>query len=175
MENKKNIVISIVIGIIVVGLFISTMFIGEKEYESISSEDPNVIVKNAENESLRISNREMKELKEISMTEYLDYYNAKDLSIVFLGRPTCPFCEISKPIVGKIAKDEDLTIYYLNTDNFSDDDKVQFIRHNELFSEGYSTPMLLVISNGKINFYQEGLTDTEHYIRFFESNGLINK
>ena len=174
MENKNKLIIPVLIGIVVVGLFILTMFIGEKDYQSISSEDPSVIIKNAENESASISEREMKELESISVTKYLEFYKSSNQTIIFLGRPTCPYCEIAKPIIGKIAKEYKLNIYYLNTDEFSNDDNVEFVRHNELFSEGYSTPMLLIISNNEIVTYHEGLTDTEHYLRFFETNKLIN-
>lgn len=175
MENKKKIIISIVIGILVIGLFVSTMFIGEKEYQSITSEDPSIIMQNAENESQSISNREMKELKEINVTTYLEYYKSSDTNIVFLGRPTCPYCEIAKPIISKLAKDYKFDVSYLNTDNFSEDDNVHFVSHNELFSDGYSTPMILIVSNNQIVYYFEGLTDTAHYIDFFKSIGLIKE
>ena len=173
MKKNQNIILYIIIGILAVGLLIATMFIGEKEVESIYSDDPNVIIENAERESASITDDEMKAFINISMDEYLTLYAGSENSIVFVARPTCPYCEITEPIIRKIAKDYNIKINYLNTDEFSEDDRANFVRHNEMFSEGYGTPMILVVSNNKIVTYFEGLTDTAHFIEFFKANNII--
>ena len=173
MKKSQNIILYIIIGILAVGLLIATMFIGEKEVESIYSDDPNVIIENAERESASITDDEMKALINISMDEYLTLYSGAENSIVFVARPTCPYCEITEPIIRKIAKDYNIKINYLNTDEFSEDDRANFVRHNEMFSEGYGTPMILVVSNNQIVTYFEGLTDTAHFIEFFKANNII--
>ena len=173
MKKSQNIILYIIIGILAVGLLIATMFIGEKEVESIYSDDPNVIIENAERESASITDDEMKALINISMDEYLTLYAGSENSIVFVARPTCPYCEITEPIIRKIAKDYNIKINYLNTDEFSEDDRANFVRHNEMFSEGYGTPVILVVSNNQIVTYFEGLTDTAHFIEFFKANNII--
>ena len=173
MKKNKNIILYVVIGIVAVGLLIATMFIEEKEVESVYSDDPNVIIANAERESANITDNEMKALINISIEEYLTLYAGSENSIVFVARPTCPYCEITEPIIRKISKDYNIKINYLNTDEFSEDDRASFVRHNEMFAEGYGTPMILIVSNNQIVTYFEGLTDTAHFVEFFKANNLI--
>lgn len=173
MEKSKKIFLGIGIGLLVVGLLVATMFISEKEPNPSNEFDPNAIIANAQRESAAITESQMKKLEEIDMETYLNYYYGPATLIVFVGRPTCPYCEITKPIISKIAKDYDLVIKYLNTDNLSDDDKAKFVQHNEMFNEGYGTPLLLVIGNGEIKTYAEGLNDTVHFMQFFINAGMI--
>ena len=175
MEKKKNVLLGVGIGILVVGLLIATMFIGGEEgNEELQGQyDANQIIANAERESEAITADQMKELEEIDIDTYLNYYNGPATLIVFVGRPTCPYCEITKPIISKIAKDYNLVIKYLNTDNLSDDGKAKFVQHNEMFNEGYGTPLILIVGNGEIKTSLEGLTDTEHFLQFFVGAGMI--
>lgn len=179
MEKKKNIIIGIVVGVLVIGLFIATMFIGSNEESGTNNNgtyvDPNVIIANAESESKKITKDQMKDLNEINIDKYLYLYASEELDLVLLSRPTCPYCQITDPIIRKLAKDYDLTINYLNSDNFSDDDKLKFIKHNEKFAEGFGTPMLLVVGNNSLVTYVEGLTDTEHFLQFFKENNFIKE
>ncbi len=173
MENNKKLFLGIGIGVLVTLLLGATMFIGSNDDPGTSSTDPNAIVANAQKESAEITKEQMKELEEINMTQYLDYYNGSELKVVLVARPTCSYCQVAEPIIRKIAKDYDLNIYYLNTDNFQDDDQAKFVNHNEMFNEGYGTPILLAVSNGEIVSNFEGLSDTSYYIQFFKSIGLI--
>ncbi len=175
MEKNKKIFLGIGIGLLVVGLLVATMFIGGEETSKVPEGqiDPNQIIANAERESKAITESQMVKLEEINIETYLNYYNGPATLIVFVGRPTCPYCEITQPIIRKIAKDYNLVIKYLNTDNLSDDDKAKFVQHNEMFSEGYGTPLILIIGNGEIKTSFEGLTDTEHFLQFFINAGMI--
>lgn len=175
MKKNKSIFLWIGIGVLIVGLLVATMFIdgGEETSQTQGQSDVNQIIANAERESKAITESQMKDLANINMTTYLDYYNGTESQIIFVGRPTCPYCEITQPLVRKIAKDYDLNISYLNTDEFTDEDKANFVRHNEQFSEGYGTPMILVVSNGEIKAMSEGLTDSEHLIEFFKTYNII--
>lgn len=174
MEKNKKIFLGIGIGVLVIGLLIATAFIGPKEeLESVLSDDPNVIFENAERESASIKESQMKKFETINMSKYLEYYNDSKPRIVFVGRPTCPYSELSRPIIGKLAKDYNIEISYLNTDELTDSDKMDFMKHNELFNEGFGTPILLVVSEGEIKTYLEGSTDTAHFKEFFKSIGLI--
>lgn len=175
MEKNKKIILVVAIGLLVAGLLIATMFIGGEEAtgDLQGQYAADQIIANAQRESDAITESQMKVLEEINMETYLNYYNGPATLIVFVGRPTCPYCEITKPIISKIAKDYDLVIKYLNTDNFTDDDKAKFVQHNEMFNEGYGTPLILIIGNGEIKTSIEGLTDTEHFLQFFRSAGMI--
>ena len=139
------------------------------------SNDMNTVLSNAEQESVNASNDQstQKELPEISVTQYMEYYTGSEDKLVLVARPTCHYCQIAEPIIRKIAYDYNLEINYLNTDNFSDEDAQTFMSSNENFSEGFGTPILLSVSNSQIKDKVDGLTDTAHYIDFFKRNNYI--
>ena len=165
----------IILGVVVVILLIvaSTISPNKKETKSKDTEDVEVIISNAEKESAAATEKEQKDLPEINMDTYLEYYNGEENKIVLLARPTCHYCQIAEPIIKKIAKDYNLNIDYLNTDNFSEDDNSKLMHSDEFFNEGYGTPVLLVVGQGKIVDKVDGLTDTNHYIEFFKDTGFI--
>ncbi len=174
MENKKTITI---IGIIllVVLLVIGCMVGGTESSDSSSklSNDPQTIMTNAQKESNAVQEDEKAELNEITIDQYLDYYNGNEPKLVLVARPTCGYCQIAEPIIQKLVKDYNIELYYLNTDNLSGPDSARFTQSDEKFSSGFGTPMLLVVENKKIVDMVDGLTDTAHYIEFLKDNKFI--
>ncbi len=173
MEKFKKLLPIIALGIIAI-LIVISFFIGEKDTKKSSlSNDIDQILENAEKESSAIKEEEMKDFENIDIDKYLEYYEGSENKIIFIGRPTCPFCEVAAPIVKKINKDYNLNIYYLNTDDFVDDDETRFVQSDEFLNDGYGTPLLFIVSNGTIVDKVDGLTDTNHYLNFLETNNII--
>ena len=172
MKNKK---ILIVIGIIVLVVLLIISFNIEEKDTSVVSENPDVILSNAEKESTEVKENEKKKLEEINLDKYIEYYEGNQKSVVLIARPTCHYCQIAEPIIQKISKEKDIVINYLNTDNFTEEDQTRFKESNEEFKEGFGTPMLLIIGDNEIKDMVDGLTDKYHYIKFLEDNGIIKK
>lgn len=170
MDKKKLGIIGIIV--LVILIIISCTINPDKEKSS--NDNPNTIVANATEESNNIKEEEKKDFIEINVGEYISKYNGEEKTLVLVGRPTCHYCQIAEPILKNINYKYDLNINYLNIDNFQDGDGEKFINTNEYFSEGFGTPLLLVISNGSINDIVDGLSDTEHYIDFLKQNEFIN-
>lgn len=174
MEKKKTLTI---IGVaLLVVLLVIGCFVGEKDSSNKNlklSNDPQVVYANAQNESKAVKDNEQGELTEIKIDTYLDYYNGNENKLVLIARPTCGYCQIAEPIIRKIIKDYDVEINYLNTDDLSGDDTVKFTSSDAEFSNGFGTPMLLVVGNGKIVDKVDGLTDTAHYVDFIKRNNFI--
>ena len=131
-------------------------------------------LENATKEAANIKTNEQKEFIEISIDEYLNKYNEDKKTLILIARPTCHYCQIAEPILHNIAYKYNLNINYLNTDSFHNDDKQKFMESNEYFKNGFGTPMLLVVSEGKINDMVDGVTDTSNYIEFLKRNRFIN-
>ena len=172
--NKKT------IGIVGVVLLVILLIIGstinpdkEKKNKGLSN-DPEIIMQNAQEESEEYRNsKEQKEFTSIDINAYIEYLNGEDKKIVLVARPTCHYCQLAEPIIKKAAYDYDIEINYLNTDNFSEEDGQTFMNSNENFSEGFGTPMLLVVSNNEIKDVVDGLTDYAHYVKFFKENKFV--
>lgn len=131
------------------------------------------MVARAQEESSSVSDEDKKELNAISIDQYLDYYAGSEDTLILIARPTCSYCQIAEPILQKLSKDYDFTINYLNTDDLDEDAQGKFIGSDDYFSEGYGTPMLLVVSNGKIVDMVDGLADTAGYTDFLTGHGYI--
>lgn len=178
MEKNQKILICVLIAAFAIVLGISC-FVGDsnnntkKSPDTTLSDDADTIMANAEKESQSIADSEKKELKEISVSDYLNYYKGEEHKIVLLARPTCGYCQIAEPIIQYVAYKNDLEINYVNTDGFSGDDEKNLIESDEYFSDGFGTPLLLVVGENKIIDKVDGLTDRAHYTEFFKNNGFI--
>ena len=137
------------------------------------SDDPSVILANAEVESAAVKEEEMADFTEIDVNTYLSYYAGSEAKIILLARPTCHYCTIAEPILHKIAKDYNLEINYLNPDNFTEEDQTAFIYSDAEFNAGYGTPFLFIVRDNQMIDKVDGLTDTAHYIYFFQVNDYI--
>lgn len=175
MKKKKTLTIigvALLVILLVIGCFVGT---DDKTGGTATklSNDPQQVFTNAQNESNAVKDNEQGELTEIKIDTYLDYYNGNENKLVLIARPTCGYCQIAEPIIRKIIKDYDIEINYLNTDDLSGDDTVKFTSSDAEFSNGFGTPMLLVVGNGKIVDKVDGLTDTAHYVDFIKTNNFI--
>jgi len=172
MKKGKKSVIILLITIVV--LLLISLFVGNKDSKSNElSNDATVILNNAQTESSNVKDSEKKEFQEITVADYLNYYEGEEKTLILLARPTCHYCQIAEPILHKIAYDYDLDIKYLNTDEFSEEDSINLVQSNDYFNNGYGTPVLLLVSNGEIIDMVDGLTDTAHYVKFFKDNKFI--
>ena len=155
-------------------LFLIICFSISEEYkESSSSEetsetDSDSGLQDIIQEAGEISDDEKTEPNEISIDRYLELYNGSENKIILLSRPTCQYCQIATPIIENIIYKYGVEINYLNTDELGDDGNTKLISSDEYFSEGYGTPLVLVVGNGKIVDKIEGLATKSEYISFFK-------
>lgn len=178
MDKKKLGIILVVVLVIVLIIAASIGGSGSKSEGSSTgkdsgSYDAEQIVENAQKESDAVKDSEKKELTNINVDTYLEYFNGEEKKVILLARPTCGYCEIAMPIIQKVAKDYDLEINYLNSDEFEGEDEAKFVASSEEFKE-YGTPTLFIVSNGEVVSMVEGLTDYAHYEQFFKDNGFID-
>ena len=172
MDKKKiGIITGIVICVVVIAL---SFFVKPKTSNSENlATDMNVILANAEKESANVKDEEKKDFITINVDQYLEYLDAPEKRIILVARPTCHYCQIAEPIIQKAAKDYNMDIYYLNTDEFTEDDQQAFVNSNEKFNSGFGTPFLMVVKDGGIIDSIDGLTDYAHYVHLFKKNNLI--
>ena len=175
MEKKKGIVLGILVIVVVLFAFFTTNVEEKKEKANKSAYTPEEIMKKAQRESYNIPSNERVKLKSINIDEYLKIYHDDEKSLVFVGSSSCPYCSIARPIIENFAYKYRLTIYYLNTAKFEDDDESKFIKSDDYFEEGFGVPMLLYVGNKKIIDIADGLFDTEHYLEFFKENDLVRE
>lgn len=173
--DKKQKILSIGLIIILAILMIICCFVGggDDSKELKLSEDASTIMANAEKESAAVSDEEKKEFNNINVDTYLEYYNGEEEKLVLIASPTCQYCQIAEPIIQNIAYNYNIDINYLNTNEISKEDGEKLMSSDEFFSEGFGTPLLLIVSNGQIKDKVDGLTDKAHYVEFFKNYEFI--
>ncbi len=64
---------------------------------------------------------DIKEFKKVLSTEADELLSNEDLAVVYIGRATCPFCRKFAKKLSGLTEEIDTTIYYVDSENFSDD------------------------------------------------------
>ena len=126
-----------------------------------------------ENDSTSISEEERVSPTRISVSEYIDLYNGDDYSLVLLSKSTCNYCKIAVPILENIIYENNVDMKYVDVGELSEDELSTFIGSDDYFSEGYSTPTLLVIGKSEIKDKVEGVASKDNYISFMKEYGFI--
>ena len=140
-----------------------------------SSSSASDMTSRAQEESANVPDDEQKDFNDIDIDEYLDLYDGSEDSIVLFSRPTCGYCQIAEPILHHIAYQYKLTINHVNTDEMSSSDETKLVESDDYFSDGFGTPLLVVVSNGEIVDMVSGFVDTDSYVSFFTDNVFIDE
>ena len=124
-------------------------------------------------DNTEISEDKQAELNSIDIDKYLSLKKGSDKSIIYISRPTCHYCQQEDPIMKNIVYETKVTVNYLNTDELDDDGNTKLIKSDDYFSEGYGTPLILVVQKNKIVDKIEGLTSKEDIVSFFKKYDFI--
>ncbi len=176
VEKLKSATIVILILIIVFGASYFTSELqecGSKDNTTTTTSSTNNS-SNEDSSSSDIPEDEQGDLNDIDIDEYLDLKEGSEASIIYIARPTCHYCQEMEPIVRNVVYEYDVTVNYLNTDELDDDGQAKLIKSDDYFSEGYGTPLLLVVKDDEIVDILEGLSDKDTTVNFFKDNGFID-
>ena len=115
-------------------------------------------------------------LEKISMLDFTTLLNDESTSIIYLARPGCGYCQKQEPIVKDIISEHELPLFYLNTDDLSEEDMYSIFKlDKKLFGENgenFGTPTVLIVKSGKIVDSQIGYTEKAEFEQFLAKNGF---
>lgn len=174
----KTILISLGIILVCALCFLVSANSSEEYQESSPTEDASdegSVIEVATKEAGEVSDDERKSPTEISIDNYLEMYDGEGSNLVLISRPTCQYCKIATPIIENLIYEYNIEMGYLNPDNMSDEDTSKLISSDDYFSEGYGTPLVMVVGDGKITDKIEGLVTRDSYIAFFKEYGFMEK
>ena len=178
IEKVKNTTIVVLVLIIVFGASYFTSELQECDNggsSTTTSSADNNSSNDTTSTSSDIPEDEQGDLNDIDIDEYLDLKEGSEASIIYIARPTCHYCQEMEPIVRNIVYEYGIEVNYLNTDELNDDGQAKLIKSDDYFSEGYGTPLLLVVKDDEIVDIQEGLSDKDTTVNFLKDNGFINE
>ena len=113
---------------------------------------------------------------------YLDDYNvfneiikSQEKNIITIGRDDCKYCDDVIDKLNEIGNKHEINIYYINIGTIDSDLSIKIINKlKELeYSEGFTTPLTLIVESDKIIDYIIGASDEEYFVDVLIENGLI--
>ncbi len=85
------------------------------------------------------------EFTPISISTVKDKISSTDKFILFIGRPSCPYCQRFEPKLSNVARKSEFNIFYINSENSDELGEIQALRKRY----GIATvPALFVSENG---------------------------
>lgn len=178
VDTIKNVAIIALVLIVIFGFsFMASN--NSKDYaeqpSSSESSNGNDTTAAIEAESKAISDDEQADIEEIDVDRYLKLMDEDEESVIYIARPTCHYCQLQGPIMKNIVYQyPDARIYYLNTDEFKDEDQNKFVNSDDMFSESFGTPTTIVVKGGKIVDSIAGATTGDKLLEMFRNNGIIS-
>lgn len=120
----------------------------------------------------------------INYEEYKSLIRNDKTNIIVIGAASCGNCRTIKPALNSIGEDYNLTINYVDMDDFTQDEKQKFfeslekIEYNdpEFLEDGsFGTPTTLIVENGKVQSYTIGAKTYSQLVREFTKVDLIEE
>ena len=113
----------------------------------------------------------------IDYDKYEEIYNSKEKAIVVLGQTGCGACTAFKPVINEIAKEYDLTIYFVNLTDWTKRETYDLMGSLSYFKEreSFGTPLTLILENGDNISEQEGHNSKAATIEFLKKEGFIKE
>ena len=113
--------------------------------------------------------------KEKNIDSAIELIEDKDLHILFLGRPTCTYCEQFEPVITALSEDYDFDYDYINTDELTSSGLSTLLSKLNIDEENFGTPYLSITKGGKVVAEQSGYVDRETLFDFLKENGAIDE
>lgn len=160
----------LVVMLILIAFFAST---SKKNEKSVIKDNGKEYLQKATSDASEINEEERTKLNEITADSFIDLYNSSDYSVVLITRETCDYCKIATPIIENLLYKYKFSINSIDIEKLTDEERKQIADTNSYFSEGFSTPTLLLIGNNEIKDKLEGLGTKSEYKSFFKAYGYI--
>lgn len=113
-------------------------------------------------------------LTKIDFAKYQELIASEEEQIIVVGQTGCSACATAKPILSKLAGENNITINYLNLSELSDDDVTKFTSSFKEFSSDFGTPYTIIVKDSKIVKSLQGFENEEKYKDFLRENNFID-
>lgn len=114
-------------------------------------------------------------INEISESEYMEIIKEDGISIIYVARPTCSYCQMFEPVLTEVLKEYKIGVEYIDISAISTQDEWnEFYNSNEFLSSGeWGTPTLMIYKNKELYKVNAGYVDKDTLVNFLVENELI--
>ena len=115
----------------------------------------------------------------IDFNRYKELVSEDALNVIVIGQTTCSHCIAVKPVLSRVAGNNNITINYLNLTDMSQDEQSELIEN--LKNIGYDnadnlgTPLTLITKNNYLEGSIEGENPPSYFTREFKKYGVITE
>ena len=105
---------------------------------------------------------------DLTVAEYLELIESDEEHFIYIGRPTCGYCQQYEPIMKEAMKETGKKIYYFNTDQIASEEEYYNFMESLAYleNEEWGTPLVLRVKNGEVYDASAGLASKEETINF---------
>lgn len=107
------------------------------------------------------------------LKSYEDALASIETKLIYIGRPTCTYCQQMEPILKDLSARYNFEYFYLNTDTLSQTQLEDALNKADIDLESFGTPYFIVVKNGKKVIEQAGLQQKSIFFNFLKTNGVI--
>ena len=189
-KGNKDAIKNIIIIVLSIVVFIGLMFIlseqannknyskGNTSTEGSTNEDTTNTDDNSEEENPLLADgevikeEEMKSLNKIDWDKYMDYFEGKTKTVIFLGSDTCGWCVYQKPILQHVMYKYNIDVPYYDVSTMTNDQYNEIVKQNSEL-KGFGTPTFIFVSKGKITKVAPGAKSTADLVKLLTDESII--
>ena len=117
-------------------------------------------------------------LHKLSYTEYQEKIDNDEEFVFIVERTTCSHCQNFMPVAEEFAKDNNVPMYYIDTDEMEQSDWSKLEKSNTFFkknSGNWGTPTTIVLAGSESVDTIEGETDSASLLKLYKKYFDIDK
>ena len=117
-------------------------------------------------------------LHKLSYSEYQEKIDNNESFIVIVSRTTCSHCQSFMPVAEDFVNEEGLPLYYIDTDDFTEDEWTSLESSNTYFEENsgnWGTPTTLVLAGEESIDSVVGESDSDTLLNLYEEYFDVDK
>lgn len=100
-------------------------------------------------------------------------FSANEAKLVYLARPDCSWCQRTKPILERVAKEHDFKYIYINTGKLNSKELKSVLKKITVDINSFGTPTFVVVKNGKVVDYNIGFMNESKLTEFLRDAEVI--
>jgi len=171
-EILKTVGVILGIALVLVALFYVSENTGNREFDkkaSVQEEEANPLLEDGQ----VLNEEEVKEIPEVTYTEFKKILKEKTTTVVMLGYDECYWCEQQKPILGNVMYEKQLdNVKYLNVNKLTEDEYNDLVSlHDDL--QGFGTPTFISVKSKKVKKVSTNAKTKTQLVEMFTEMGII--
>lgn len=104
-----------------------------------------------------------------------EIFEGEEMSLIYLGSGTCPYCSEYNPIIKSVATAENFNINYVDLNELNQEETFELVTVLGKAEESFGVPLTLLVQEGRIVADLPGLNEESSLRSFLASNNFIDE